>query len=500
MKLAVIIGVSEYQHCESLAACNNDIELIKNIFEKLDKFDDICVIDQSPKAFEAKAKLTEFINKYKNNEIEEFVFYYTGHGARYDDDFFYVFSDFKEKNKEATSLRNTELDGLIRNLNPELTVKIVDACYSGSTYVKSDSDIEPFLEKSAKDKGLKKLYFFHSSNSNETSLALHSYSCFTYSFCKSITKREGTIRYSDIMSSVADDMGSTGYPKPTFIVQADYVENFGKIGLELISYVKKMLGISDTFENDSFQPVKNDNADNSLLSLINQKSYEEYCTYEEASSNLEIIRDNLKNEFWSKDINTLFEVEQTEIENTRDIPNSVEIGIWINKQNNNSFFTKPLYETRKYFKDEYVEKPKKPSANRGVFATISHNLSAFGLDDTDYQLEKVEKNQQVISGFKYTEESPFRALKLLFVPKNLAIENYCVTLVVLFSRKSLAIFNSKECLPYKGFEDITDPECKNWKVELLMLKDVDSIVKHVDTLISNMSTYVIEDITRKLND
>lgn len=54
MKLAILVGVSDYQHCSSLNACKNDIEIMKSIFELLEKFDDICVITNSPKAFEAK--------------------------------------------------------------------------------------------------------------------------------------------------------------------------------------------------------------------------------------------------------------------------------------------------------------------------------------------------------------------------------------------------------------------------------------------------------------
>ncbi len=500
MKLAIIIGVSEYESCDSLTACKNDVVMMKGIFEHLEKFEDICVIADSPKGIVAKKKLTEFIKKYEEKDVEELVFYYTGHGDRYDDDFFYLFSDFNENEKEFTSLRNTELDSLIRNLNPDLTVKIVDACYSGSQYVKSDSDIEPFLVKSAKENDLKNLYFFHSSSSEETSLASDLYSYFTYSFCKSLTKIDGSIRYRDIMGLVADDMNLSGYPKPTFVVQANNLEIFGEMKPDLLSYTKNALGLIDTPEDIIHNPIVSFHAGNSLLELVTQKSSEEYCTYEEASSNIEQIRDNLKTEFWPNDIDMLFDVEQTETESTRNIPNSVEIGRWIHKQTEDNFFAEPSYETRKYFKDEYVEIPKKPSKNRGIFGSISHNLSAFGLDDTDYQLEKVEKNQQVINGFNYTAESPFRSLKLQFKPKHSALENYCFTIVLLFSRNSLALFNAKESLPYESWDSIAYPKASSWKVKVVSLKDSEHIVKHTKNLIIEMSAYIIEDITKKLGN
>lgn len=479
---------------------------MKCIFERLEKFEDICVIDNSPKAFEAKKKLTDFINKYKGEKVEELVFYYTGHGARYDNDFFYIFSDFKEDKKEVTGLRNTELDGLIRNLSPDLTVKIVDACYSGTNYVKSDTDVEiqPFLEKSAEENNLKNLYFFHSSSSEETSFAspLHSY--FTYSFCKSLTENEGTIRYRDIMAFVADDMASQNLPKPTFIVQANNTEYFGKIDLKFIKYTKEVLQLSDEPEDTASHPIDIIQTENYLLDLVESKSIEEYCSYDEASSNIEQLRNKLKAEFQPTDIKTIFDIEQAEIDFTSQIPNVVEIGQWLEKKGANSFFAEPSFKILKFHKEEYVEIPKKPNTSTGTlssrFGLASLRLGSESIIDKDYKLEKVEKRKRVVDGFKYTADSPFKAIKLQFIPKRSAAQNYCFTMVILFSMKSLAVFSAKECLQYRDWQSVTESECANWKVKLLMLKDMESIMKYVETLISDMSEYIIEDITKKLNE
>jgi len=498
MKLAIIIGVSDYQNCSSLNACKNDAEVMKGVFERLGKFDDICVISDSPKAFEAKQKLIKFINKYKAKEISELVFYYSGHGARYDDDFFYVFSDFKEDRKEVTGLRNTELDGLIRNLNPDLTVKIVDACYSGSAYVKSDSDIKPYLEKSAKENNLNKLYFFHSSSSEEASLASAVYSYFTYSFCKSLSEHEGPIRYRDIMAFVADDMASSGYPKPTFVVQADNTEIFGEVDTNLLDYTKTTLKLVSTTEGAEENVLESPQAESTLLELVEEKSNEEYCSYEEASANIEQIKLNLQSKFWPPDITALFDFEELEIDATCQIPNSTEIGRWIHKNNKEGLFAKPSHSTQTYFKDEYVEAPRKPRRSRGAFAALSA-LTAFGLDDDkDYKLEKIEKERQIIDGFEYTAESPLRSLKLHFRPRHAALDNYCLTIVVLFSRRSLVIFNSKESLPYKSWDSISNPRCLDWKAKSIMLKDSEGIVKYIKELVVSMSSYVTEDISQKL--
>ncbi|QUI70957.1 caspase family protein [Pseudoalteromonas sp. M8] len=498
MKLAIVVGVSDYQNCSSLSACKNDAEVMKGVFERLGKFDDICVVSDSPKAFEAKQKLTEFINKHKAKEISELVFYYSGHGARYDDDFFYVFSDFKEDRKEVTGLRNTELDGLIRNLNPDLTVKIVDACYSGSSYVKSDSEIKPYLEKSAKENNLNKLYFFHSSSSEETSLASDVYSYFTYSFCKSLSEHEGPIRYRDIMAFVADDMALSGFPKPTFVVQADNTEIFGEVDVNLLDYTKTTLKLVSTTESEEENALENPQTESSLLELVEKKSNEEYCSYEEASANIEQIKLNLQPDFWPPDITTLFDFEEFEIDTTYQIPNSTEIGRWIHKNNKEGLFAKPSYSTQKYFEEEYVEVPRKPNTYRSALASLTA-LTAFGLDDDkDYKLEKIEKERQVIDGFEFTAEAPIRSLKFHFRPKHAALDNYCLTIVLLFSRRSLVIFHSKESLPYKSWDCISNPCCLDWKVKSIMLKNSEGIVNYIKGLIVSMTSYITEDISQKL--
>jgi len=54
MNLAILIGVSDYDHQNSLVACKGDIKVMGHVVEKLNKFDDICVISDSPRAQDAK--------------------------------------------------------------------------------------------------------------------------------------------------------------------------------------------------------------------------------------------------------------------------------------------------------------------------------------------------------------------------------------------------------------------------------------------------------------
>ncbi|MFX4236677.1 hypothetical protein ACOL3F_12195, partial [Aliarcobacter butzleri] len=60
----------------------------------------------------------------------------------------------------------------------------------------------------------------------------------------------------------------------------------------------------------------------------------------------------------------------------------------------------------------------------------------------DYKLEKIEKTRKILNGIEFTTVTAFKAMQIKFKPKFNAIENYALTIVPIFSRKNLVIFNS----------------------------------------------------------
>lgn len=496
MKLAILIGVSEYNFQNSLPACANDLKLINNTLEKLNKFEAIHVIDNSPTSNTAKRQLTELINKYKQEEIEEFLFYYTGHGFRSEDEFYYTFSDFETNRKESTGLQNTELDSLIRNLEPQLTVKIVDACYSGSTYIKSFADIEPFLEKSARENGLKNIYFFHSSNAEETSLASDSYSFFTHSICKSMTLNIGPIRYRDIMAYVADEMTMMAYPKPTFIVQANYTEIFGDITEALITYINEQLDIKEittTARNEDFNDTNKQ--ETNILTLVQSKTASEYCTADEALASLDIVRCGLEATSWPNELADIYSIDVNEIESEYGIPNQRPIGEWIIKGELKSYFAKPTYDTEEYYTEEYKEIPKKPARN-----SFMRVLSIpYGFDDTEYKLETVKKERQVLTGIQATVKLPFIGFRIYFDPKYQAADHYNLTIAIIVSMNRIALFTSKEKLVAESWDKISYPKCSSWKAREINLKDTEAIKRNITEIVDSTAKFIREDIKEKLS-
>ncbi|MGL5940707.1 MAG: caspase family protein [Waterburya sp.] len=225
-KIALLIGISNYQEENKLPACEADLSLMSEILRNTEKYDELAILDCRSESDKAKEKISSFIRKYQNQEVDEIFFYYTGHGMRYSEDFLFLFSDFTTSKLEQTSLRNSELDSMLKSLNPDLAVKVVDACHSGTEYIKSDQDLEVIFQKSSTE-SFQKTYFLFSSSKAEYSVALKDYSVFTKSFAKSLVNYTGnSIRYRDIMAYISDDLTVKQYQTPLFIQQANNTEIF----------------------------------------------------------------------------------------------------------------------------------------------------------------------------------------------------------------------------------------------------------------------------------
>lgn len=493
MKVAILIGIDKYDKQIQLDACKNDVFITKSIVEKLNKFDEIFEISGKINGLDGKRRLSEFIEKIKQNDIEELFFYYTGHGARYEDDFFYTFSDFEENKKESTGLRNSELDGLFKNLNPELTIKIVDACKSGTTYIKNTIDIAPLLEKSAKDNKLKNIYFFHSSNSEEPSMATPNYSYFTHSFWNALLENRGDVRYRDIMAYIADCFNQNEMPKPTFVVQAKNTEVFGKISEDITNFIRKSLSTEiddDKNEGKNDLSPKDNDMNDDLINLVTLKSSEEYCTKEEAFESLNKFMEIINEDKWKNRLEKLYSIE-IEISTEEDeIPNNIEIGRWLLENTKEDYFANTKYRKEEYIVEEYVKVPKKPISRTYGISNLFQN--------DDYKLEKVKKIRNVIAGIEYSVDLPFKYIKISYCPLQTALEFYSLSFVLLVSRKNLVVFNSNEKLSYINWENVEESKCKNWKSNIVKLKDHNSIKALTDDILKASIETILADIIKKL--
>lgn len=505
MRLAIVFGVSDYATQLGLPACKNDAEAIDEVLRKSGRYQDICLLTGNIAAAHGKKSIAEFVTKHHGQRVSELFFFFSGHGSRFDGDFWHIFSDFSSRTREATSLRNSELDGLIRNLAPELTVKVVDACFSGSQYIKNDEDVQPALEKSAKDASLKKLYFLHSSSSSEESLAGPSYSIFTASVLQTIAGASGELRYRDLMAGVADDLAFQQVPKPTFVVQADNLETFVDVTKELSEAVRMRLAapIPGGSSKDSIaggtepgelaMDVRNSEP-TELAELAKTLSDEVFCTEQEATSNiklLDVITDLSK---WPKDILAAFDRSETAFD-AANTPNGEALGRWlVTTKKSDELFAEATYHTEAYEAEEYQLVPKKPKGMRDTFASFN---VLFG-NDPDYKLAKVTKHREVLTGFRYTVDPVFVPRTFRLVPKFSALENYALSVLCFFSRRMLHVVYSVEHLPLKDWNDVTPIRAIEWKTESVSLKDRAGIERLIETVLGSVSEFIRTDANRRL--
>jgi hypothetical protein len=516
LRLAIVGGIAQYKYQTSLGACRNDAEILRKFLNATKAYEDVCFLGPETTGVEAKKLIAEFIQKYRSDKIDELFVYFSGHGDRTEDDFFYAMSDYKSERRETTGLRNSELDSLIRNLSPDLTIKIVDACYSGSTYIKAEDDITPIIQKSAKENQLKKLYFFYSSAADQTSWAGRQFSFFTLALFQSLADQNGPVRYRDLMAALADEMNRQAAPAPTFVVQADSLEIFVQMDATLSDLLKSAIGLSHPTLTGSGAKDSEGEAqigDNligkldtpqqpmSLAKLAALKASETYCTEDEAKTNILLMEALLAPESWPEEIRDAYDFEVREVD-PEDVPNKYAIAKWISALKEDSVFAIPTFEKEAYTVEEYKELPKKPQSQKSFWGltALAQTRRILGDDqDKEYKLESVKKTREVLSGFSYTVDPVFPPRIITLIPKASSLEQYAACVVCLFSRRTLTCLYSVEHLPYTGWTRTQPPGANKWKQLSAPLKISARINGLVATIIAEISGFVEADARQRLS-
>jgi hypothetical protein len=226
MNIAILIGISEYTNgIQVLPGSKNDVIQFENLIKNTKKYDDILTISENTESSKVKDKLTSFINDRKGKNIEEVLFYFSGHGDFVNDEFYYILSDFNFDKRTQTSLQNSELDNLIKSLSPRLVIKVVDACHSGVNYIKDIKALDTYIKSTSNQ--FNNCYFLYSSLNSQSSFQNDNFSFFTLSFLNSVKAfKETDVRYKDIIDYISDEFSSFPEQTPFFVTQADFTELF----------------------------------------------------------------------------------------------------------------------------------------------------------------------------------------------------------------------------------------------------------------------------------
>ncbi len=473
MNLGIVIAVSDYNLLGSdLPGCAVDGKAISTILKTDNKFDEVLVITDNTSSGDVKSKLIEFISRNKKNEIDDVVFYFTGHGDFSGDEFYYLLSDYDNKRKKQTSLENTELDNLLRTLNPSNTVKIVDACHSGTAYIKDPDAFDTYLKSTQGE--FKKCYFMFSSQSDQYSYQDSYLSDFTKSIVESIhSHTSNIIRYKDIIDYVSDAFSGNSSQTPFFIVQADFTESFCTVSDTL----KK--SISDLLEGKDLKDIKLTNTEKTLLELI-QADADKYCNEEEAVDQLKLFIDIIKKLPLSKKINDIYQTNYQEESDYNNIPNANAIGKWLDN-NDNELFAKVITE-----KIVITKKVRKKSA----WANGSLRYLG-GLDDDENNYKTVKVPQLYVAGFNSTIDLPLTMLKIIAEPKFPNIAAAAGYIVPILSKTNLQVFVSFDFFEEQGWEEKKISNSIKWIAHTIELKNKKALETLSEDIVKDFSSFLL---------
>jgi len=450
MNLAIVIGVSKYSNLkDNLPGSKNDAESINIILKKTTKFDEILYINNGENSAETKELITNFISEYKLQSITEFFFYYSGHGEFSNDEFYYILSDFDTKKRKQTSLQNNEIDDLIRTLSPQLVVKVIDACQSGTSYIKEAGVLNKYFSDS--QKAFKKCYFLNSSLNSQASFANEEISFFTFSFINAINEhKSGEIRYKDIIDVISDEFDNNREQTPLFIIQAELTEKFCKITLEMKEYVANIIGLSTSTKENEVKSL-------SLFEIITEDA-KNYTDKEGAISAVNLIKERLNTLELNAELKNLYQVELEFLINHHNVINLTSITKWL-ESNEHDFFAEPIYEL---VYDEYNE----------------------------------QAYEQLI-GIDLNLEVPFKTVSLDFISNFPNLLSYHSNIVYLLSKKYIRFFYFVTNYIESNWDDKKLNYSIKWFTTEYRIADVDDVMKGIDTMYHSLQRHIIDEIEKK---
>lgn len=461
MNIAIIIGVSKYSEAKNnLPGCKNDAKAIHDVIQRTDKFTPILYINEEETSAKTKELITNFVLEHKGKQVDELFFYYSGHGEFVNDEFFYILSDFDTKKRKQTSLQNSEIDDLIRTLSPQLVVKVIDACQSGTTYIKESNVISKYFTDTKK--GFQKCYFLNSSLNNQSSYQDELISFFTQSFIKSIKEHStDEIRYKDIVDFISDEFETNSEQTPFFVIQADYTEKFCVLS-------KGMKEFLASFNPSITKGIDAKSKPSTIAELVRLDA-SEYVDKAGAIKTVELVQKEVLTFKLDADIAELFKIDMKFLEDYQSVSKRSAIGTWI-KENPNIYFAVPTYEKIDTTPNQFI----------GLGGIQTYNplrASLFVEDPKNYRYE--------INGFEQKIEVPFKTISIDIIGNYPNVTNYNCIIVFLLSKKYIRFFFF-----------ITNYIEENWENRKLNTKDIEWITS--EQKITDASA--ISDGIKKMNE
>ncbi|MFL5012587.1 caspase domain-containing protein [Rhizobium sp.] len=258
---AILIGNATYLSENDLPCCRDDVSAMKELLDATSRFDKVIdCID-----LDADAMRDTVRNALPpEEERSEVFFYFSGHGAQFDGEFYYCGTKFDSRRPNETGVSHSELHGLFRTASPTTLVVVIDACYSGTPLVKRDISPPPLVKE-----GFRNVFQFSSSMNDQTSMGGVPLSDYTRAFIEaSIRKTEGAIFYTDLSNNLRENFINNDGQTPFFVYQGTgretLVDDARKLDDFRAQIASRLSGPETQSEVDAADEVS-DNGSNSLI-------------------------------------------------------------------------------------------------------------------------------------------------------------------------------------------------------------------------------------------
>jgi hypothetical protein len=484
MNIAILIGVSNYSNGKDLAGCKNDVNIMHQLIKQSGKYQEILFISDNTTSEMVKNQLTDFVRKHKENTtINEVFFYYTGHGLFHMEEFYYVLSDYDKKWLNRTTYKNGEIDELLKSLNPELTVKVVDACHSGVRYVKDVNDVEVSKMLNLTREKFSNCYFMFSSQFDESSWANQKISYFTQSFVNAIIEHKvDSIRYRDIIDYISDDFSQKNIAQtPYYVTQSNNTEIFCKIEDDTIDMLKYTLA---SFELGQVDNENKDTTNSLSLFEVIKKDSENYCkNLEEVNDLLNKIRHTVSDFIIKAELSDLFEIKvKFDDESYSDIPNVNVVAQSLEKKVNDFFI-----------EIEYITKNVKVPI-KSLFDSMAAALAYAEPKQVKYR----EETRTYVDYYDLSEEDvPYTTINIDFEPKLPNLSKYNCTIIYAFSKVHINLFYSYNIYKEVSWGEYELDNVKWMQSDDLIIKQEVKILEIVEIIKNGFENFVEKNLYDK---
>ena len=210
--IAILFGNASYLNEGDLPCCAEDVVAMKTLVEATGRFSAVHThINLNGDGM--RQALRDAVQT--GIHYEEIFYYFSGHGTQIGEEYYHCGTDYDYRRPNVTALSQNDLHDTLRAGNPQLLVKVIDACCAGTLLIKSDNS------PPRPAKGFQSVFQFASSLNNQPSNGGDPLSDFTRVFLDAATeKQSGTVFYSDLANIIRDRFGGNEEQTPHFTNQS----------------------------------------------------------------------------------------------------------------------------------------------------------------------------------------------------------------------------------------------------------------------------------------